>query len=76
MKAEPKPRAVKERVPAADVIALIESVGITRTQYGQALGISPSMVSEHVGKGRGNLLAKSRWVEVQKTVRAFAKGLK
>jgi hypothetical protein len=78
-KAEPKPKAAKtaiERVPAQKVIALIEELGLTRTQYGQALGISPSMAVEHCGKGRGNLLRADRWAEVQKTVRAFAKTAK
>lgn len=72
-KATPKPKTQVVRVPAAEVIALIAELKITRSQLGQALGVSPSMVSEFVGKGRGNLMARSRWPEAQKKARAFAK---
>jgi hypothetical protein len=74
-----KPKSAKApiaRVPAADVIALIKELGITNSQFGQAIGVGPSMVSEFVGKGRGNLMARSRWPEAQKKAEAFAKGLK
>jgi len=65
-----------DRVPAAEVIAFIESLVMTRTQFGQAVGLKPSSVSEIVGKGRGQLLAKSRWPEFQKKAKAFAKCLR
>lgn len=65
-----------ERVPAADVEALIAELGITKSQLGKAASVSPSLVSEWFGKGRGQLLAKSRWADVQKKAKAFAKGLK
>lgn len=68
-----KPKAPIARVPAADVVALIKELGITNTQFGQALGVGPSMVSEFVGKGRGNLMARTRWPEAQTKARAFAK---
>jgi len=56
--AAPKPRATIERVPAVDVIALLAQVGISRLQLAAAMKISPSLVTEWVGKGRGNLLTK------------------
>lgn len=71
-----KPKAKVDRVPAADVVALIDELKITRTQFGQAIGVGPSMVSEFVGRGRGNLMARPRWHEAQRKARAFAKGLK
>jgi hypothetical protein len=75
-KSTPKPKVAVDRVPAAEVIAFIESLGMTRTQFGQAVGLKPSSISEIVGKGRGHLLARSRWPEFQKKAKAFAKGLK
>jgi DNA-binding transcriptional regulator YiaG len=87
-KTTPRPKATKtaakpkaerkpiERVPAENVIALLDQIGLTRSQLASAMKVSPSLVSEWVGKGRGNLLAKSRWTEVQKVARAAAKGLK
>jgi hypothetical protein len=75
-KTAPKPKVTLDRVPAAEVIAFIDSLGITRSQFGQAVGLKPSSISEIVGKGRGHLLARSRWPEFQKKAKAFAKGLK
>lgn len=75
-KTTPKPKVTVDRVPAAEVIAFIDSLGITRSQFGQAVGLKPSSISEIVGKGRGHLLARSRWADFQKKAKVFAKGLK
>lgn len=71
-----KPKAKVDRVPAADVIRFIDELKISRSQLAQALGVSPSMVTEWVGKGRGQLMARPRWPEAQRKAKAFAKGLK
>ncbi|HXG26531.1 MAG TPA: hypothetical protein VNL94_06740 [Candidatus Binatia bacterium] len=74
--AAPKPKAAIDRVPAAEVVALIEELKITRSQLAAATGKSPSLVSEWVGKGRGHLVARSEWKAIEAAARKFAKGLK
>jgi hypothetical protein len=73
-KAAAKPSV--ERVPAAEVIALIDQLGITRAQLAKATGKSPSLVTEWVGKGRGHLVARSEWKAIEAAARKFAEGLK
>jgi hypothetical protein len=62
-----------ERVPAAEVLALLKELGMSKTQLAQAVGVSGSLVAEHTGKGRGQLLARARWPEYEKKARAWAK---
>ena len=73
-KATAKPKAsTVERVPAAEVIALVDELGITRSQLASAVGKSPSLVSEWVGKGRGHLVARSEWKAIEAAARKWAK---
>jgi DNA-binding transcriptional regulator YiaG len=72
-KAERKPI---ERVPAAEVEALLKELGMSKTQLAKACGASASLVSEWVGKGRGQLVNRDRWAGIQKAARTFAKGIK
>ncbi|MEW6223487.1 MAG: hypothetical protein AB1627_02545 [Chloroflexota bacterium] len=63
-------------MPAETFAAELTRLKLTKTQAAKALGLSPSSVSEFVGAGRGNLMAKSRWPEAKAKLAAFAKGLK
>lgn len=70
-KAAAKPSAV-ERVPAAEVVALLTALGLTKSQLARAVGCSSSLVSEWVGAGRGQLMHRERLAAVTKAARAFA----
>lgn len=69
-------KAKAERVPAETFVAELTRLHLTKTQAATALGVSPSLISEFVGKGRGTLMAKTRWTEAKAKLAAFAKGLK
>lgn len=75
-KATAKTKALVVRVPAAEMEALLADTGLSKSQLAKAAAVSPSLVSEWVGMGRGQLMNRDRFAAVAKAAKGYAKGLK
>jgi hypothetical protein len=62
-----------ERIPAETVLALLAELKMTKSQFAQAIGKSPSLVSEFVGHGRGRLVSTTDFAAHEKLARAFVR---
>jgi DNA-binding transcriptional regulator YiaG len=60
-KPAPKPKAQVQRVPAPEVLKALKRLGMSQSSFARAAGVSPSLVCEWVGKGRGMLAVRERW---------------
>jgi DNA-binding transcriptional regulator YiaG len=73
-KAKPAPveKAKPERVSPEKVLEVLAELGMTRSTFAKAAGVSPALLSEWSGHGRRMAPTVERFALAEKAARAFA----